>query len=103
MRRNNLEVWGAFWHVAHFGRQLSSDVESWFKMFPCHIDRLLPLRHDLSGSRQTIPILRDSGGATLPRIGGTKWRTRDFFVDLPDDSTRPFLGLRPDGRISYFG
>ena len=102
IRCNDANAWAAFWHVAHFHRQLASGEEDWARMLPGQMKRLLPLHLALPGHRQTIPILWTSGDATLGRIGCINWRTREFFVEKPDELPEPFLGIRPKGRISDF-
>ena len=95
VRCNGITIWASFWHVLRFIRQITENDEDWKRMFTGQMSRLLPLHESLSGPQQTVPILRTSGDATMNRIGAINWRTREFFVENPDDLIEPFLGLRP--------
>ena len=66
------------------------------------LSRSLPLRRELSGPRQAIPILRTSGDAALHRIGGINWTNLELFLGNQNGLIGSFSGRMPKADISDF-
>lgn len=85
-----VEVWMSFFNAMTLTRSLAESDDDWPLLFQCSLERLQVMHGRLSGIVENPYAVWTSGDATLSRMAGINWRSKEYFQMSPGELLSDF-------------